>query len=157
MAGSDPRFNPAEFREAIHFAMNMGLPSMTSQRATFRWLPEKEYEKQDSGGNPFSWDSSPTYDNQKNDVQVPVAVEYFPDSPNATTVGEFNNPRVVITVLDEDWDTVMENTNATPTLALPDLVILDDGIYEVSHLRPPIGLFEVTVYQVEARSVRDEG
>lgn len=151
MAGSNDDFDASAFREAIQFAMNMGLPSDTSERATFRWRTERSFDKADSGGDPFSWDSSPTSETSRSDVQLACAVEYVSriSASEDTNIGPFDPSRVVITLLDEQYDTLTQYGD------FPDVVLLGGNEYEIKFVGPPVGLFEVTVYQVHAQA-RDE-
>lgn len=147
MAGKHPSFNAKEFREAITFAMNMGLPEDKKERITFRWTPNRVYENTDAGGNPWSWSSQPTSEEIKEDVQVPAAVEFSarPAGSVDTPIGQFDTSRVIVTLLDVDFDKIQG----------ADLFILDNNEYDVQFVGPPLGLFNVTVYQIFAEA-RDE-
>lgn len=140
-------FNAAEFRDAIKFAMNMGLPETESERATFRWNVDRTFAVADSGGVPFSKAEVPVTEVEHDDVQVDVAVEFTnvrgADITNA--VGQFNTARAVITVLDEDY-ALIEGAN---------MVLLGGNTYDIKFVRPPVGLFAVTVYQLDCEA-RDE-
>lgn len=139
MAGTDSRFNATQFREAIRFAMRMGLPQSTSERVTFRWKTEKTYSRHDAGGSPFDWTDTPTATSTQPDVQVAAAVEFSarPAGSRDTPIGQFDTARAVITVLDEEYAQVSSANQ----------VVLNDSVYDIQMWGPPIGLFEVTVYQ----------
>lgn len=147
MAGKNPNFNAKEFREAIHFAMEMGLPQDPSERITFRWTPDKTYDDSDSGGNPWSWDVVPVVTDERADVQVPAAVEFAarPAGSVDTALGQFDTSRVTVTLLDEEFEKIRG----------ADLMVIDANIYDIAFVGPPIGLFDVTVYQLFGEA-RDE-
>ncbi len=138
----DPRasgFNATEFREAIRFAMNMGLPQDELQRVTFRWLEQKDFNIEDSEGLPYDFTSSPTITAAQQDVLVDAAVEFLGTSSiNGTSIGGFNIPRAIVTLLDEDYDLVEG----------ADEILLGENIYTIDFVAPPMGLFEVTVWQI---------
>lgn len=147
MASTNPAFNAANFRNVIRTTMTMGLPGATADRATFRWTTQHTYAKHDSAGVPFDLSASPVTTTTHADVQVPVAWEFqalrAASSDNA--IGEFDTARAVLTLLDEDYALV----------AGADLVLLGQNTYDIEFVAPPIGLFEVTVYQLYCRA-RDE-
>lgn len=151
MAGTtDPRaagFNAAEFRSAVKFAMNMGLPDSVAERATFRWETERTWSIADSGGEPFNIHEDPASETDHEDVQIDVAVEFanVRGADTGLSVGEFTSGRALITVLDEDM-TSIEGA---------DVVLLGGNTYDIKFIRPPIGLFDVTIYQLDCEA-RDE-
>ena len=138
---SDPRassFDAAAFRDAIHFAMNMGLPDTPSERVTFRWKPERDYSIEDKQGNPYDFAATPTSQVIKEDVLVPAAVEFASNrAEGGVSFGEFDNPRGIVTVLDEEYELVKP----------ADQVILGGNTYFIRYWGPPMGLFPVTIYQ----------
>lgn len=147
MAGSNPAFSAAQFRTAIIDAMNMGLPSDVSERATFRWHKQQTFSKIDPSGQPYDLTASPVTDTTPDDVQIPCAVEFSarPAGSMETSIGEFDTSRAIITILDEHY----------PSVEGADEVILGGNTYDIQFVGPPIGLFEVTVYQLFALA-RDE-
>lgn len=147
MASSNPAFNPAVFRQAIRDTMIMGLPNATAEKPTFRWNPNKTYATADPGGAPYDFTAAPVVTVAPADVQVAVAVEFSsrPAGSLETVIGEFDNSRVIITVLDEDYELIRG----------ADEVILGGNTYDIQFVGPPLGLFEVTVYQIFAIA-RDE-
>lgn len=147
---TDPRgsgFNAAEFRDAIRFAMNMGLPESTSERATFKWTVTRDFNVEDPGGNPYSWNSEPTEVHSRADKQVSVAVEFVSQASLASgnQVAQFDTARVILTLLDLDYAEIEG----------ADIVELGGNTYKIDFVAPPIGLFGVTVYQIYA-SAEDE-
>jgi hypothetical protein len=145
---TDPRaagFNAAQFRDAIKFAMNMGLPNTVSERATFRWIPDYTYSEADPGGTPYDLDAVPTATDAPEDVQVDCAVEFVSraSASGGTAVGDFDVARAIITVLDTDYASI-EGCNQ---------VVLGGDTYDVDFVAPPMGLFEVTIYQIYCTAV----
>lgn len=145
---NDPRaagFNSAEVRDALKFAMKMGLPEAQDERLTFRWRKDQTFARKDPAGRPYQWSDAPTSDNTPADVKVDGAVE-FSDRSSAdagTPVTRFNTPRVVVTLLDVDYVQV----------ETADEIILDDATYIIDYVAPPVGLFDMTVYQIYASAV----
>jgi hypothetical protein len=145
MAGSNPAFNAAAFRTAIRNTMTMGSPNNPAERATFRWKIEREFDIDDPAHKPYDWTSTPTNEITHPDVQVPVAVEFSarPSGSNQTQMGEFDTSRAVITILDEDYVKVQG----------ADVILLGGNAYGIQFVGPPMGLFEVTVYQIFCEAV----
>ena len=140
---TDPRasqFSAAKFREAVKFAMKMGLPEDTSERATFQWETVKTYTVTDSSGNPWKHDSPTNSVVTHADVKVDVAVEFIPRTTQASgnAIGDFDSPRAIITILDSDF----------PSVSGADKVLLGGNTYKIDFVAPSIGLFDVTVYQI---------
>lgn len=147
MAGSNPAFDPAVFRQAIRDTMIMGLPNATAEKPTFRWNPDKTFTTADPAGQPYDLTASPVDTDAPPDVQIPCAVEFSarPAGSLDTVIGEFDTSRVIITILDEDY-ALIEGA---------DQVLLGENTYNIQFVGPPLGLFEVTVYQLYAIA-RDE-
>lgn len=144
MAGSNSAFDPANFRTVIRDTMTMGLPENEADRATFRWSPTRTYVEQDSSANPWDWTDSATTTVEHDDVQVPVALEFArTNEQSGTALGQFDTPRVILTLLDEDYDQVVG----------ADVVLLGQNTYRWEFTEPPIGLFEVTVYRLHLRAM----
>ena len=140
MAGSDPRFNPVQFRDAITFAMNMGLPTDDSESATFHFRKTKQFPtgtRLDQDGNPLDPNVLPVVERPE-PVKVPCAVEFSPAGLDERPVGAFKPTKAVITILDVHWPQVQDAIE----------VELGGDRYVISYTEPPIGLFEVTVYRM---------
>lgn len=120
--------------------MIMGLPLSESERITFRWTPESTWAVDDPGGSPYNFAATPVSTETHADVLVPAAVEFSARlaSSSGESIGDFDNSRAIITILDEDYELVRT----------ADLVILGGNAYEIEFVAPPLGLFEVTVYQL---------
>lgn len=132
-------FDAAAFRSAIQSTMEMGLPQDTSERVTFRWNVERSFSQADPSGKPYSWTATPMTETAPTDVQIPAAVEFTarPAGTVDTPIGQFDATRVIITVLDTHYPAVQD----------ADLVVIDGDDYQIDFWGPPIGLFDVTLYQ----------
>lgn len=147
MAGTDARFNATQFREAIQFAMNMGAPTETADQVTFVWNVKDDYASEDNTGSPWDWTATPTQDNSVDNVTLTnVAVEYFSGlgDLNARAAGQFDNPTAVVTILDEDYTSVVGANE----------VLLGGNTYVINYVTQ-VGLFDVDVYQIHC-TARDE-
>lgn len=146
---TDPRgssFNADAFRSAIRFAMSMGLPEEESERITFRWRVERTYSNPDPTGRPFSFSEEPETVDEHDDVQVPAAVRFSSRATGGiagTGLGEIDTPRVEVTLLDVDYALV----------ETADIIVFDGSEYEINFVKPPDGLFDVTVYTLYATAV----
>lgn len=140
-------FDSDGFRDAIRNTMMMGMPNATSERVTFRWSELKTFAKHDASGRPLDWYANPTVNITQPDVEVPVAIEFSArrSMSGATNVGDFDNPRAILTLLDVDFELVEG----------ADKVIIDGSEYTVEFVEPPVGLFDVTVYTMHI-SAMDE-
>lgn len=138
-------FDAAKFREAIRGTMMMGMPNAEAERATFKWKPARDFTVEDNGGDPYNLSATPVSNVQHPDVEVPVAVEFISRSAFSPQlpVGEIQNSRVIITILDLDYEEVRG----------ADWVKFDTSEYEIDFVAPPVGLFEVTVYQIFATAI----
>ena len=144
MAGTNPAFNAAEFRTNIIATMNMGLPVDPAERATFRWRTETTFDVADPSGNPYDFTSSPVDTDAHADVQVPCAVEFVTHQTtgDGTALGAFRTPRAIITVLDTHY----------PDIEGASEVLLGGNTYVINFVAPPVGLFDVTVYQLHCQA-----
>lgn len=152
MAGSHPAFDPANFRTQIRAAMTMGLPTASSERATFKWSIDRTFAVETAAsGVPFDLGAVPVTVDAPADVQVACAVEALSSSGDSkdTPVGSFDLTKIRLTLLDEDYALIFSGTRRA------DMVQLDDAIFDIDYVAPPLGLFEVTVFQVYA-TARDE-
>jgi hypothetical protein len=127
--------------------MTMGLPNAEAERATFIWATDRTFGTQDPASNPYDWTDDPVTEETHPDVQIPVAVDFAarPAASLETTIGQFDASRVVITILDVDYEKVRGAA----------MVKLGGNTYDIDFVAPPQGLFEVTVYSVYA-TARDE-
>lgn len=144
MAGTQPGFSASEFKDAIHFAMNMGLPNADSEKATFYWNTTRTFDKKDSAGRPLALKAVPLTTVEKDPVQIPVAVEYARTGiggTDGTGAGSFDGSRATLTILDEDYESVRD----------ADYVSLGGDRYNID-FTTSVGLFDVTIYQMFIRA-----
>lgn len=138
MAGTNPGFNAAEFRDGIKLAMNMGLPGVVTDRPTFHFKTVRSYPagtRLNAEGEPFD-PNTPILITEPPPVQIPCAVEVAQVTPEELPVGPFRQVKATITILDEQWPQVKDAYE----------VSLGGSRYVVSYTPPPVGLFDVTVY-----------
>ena len=147
MAGTDPRFDAAKFRDAIHFVMATAAPETVSERCTFRWNTDRTFTAADPAGRPYSWDAAPATTTTHADVQIDCVVEFAarPAGSRDSAIGQFDTSRAVITILDDD----------IASIDGADEVILNGNSYDIQFTGPSQGLFDVTIYSVFCEA-RDE-
>lgn len=146
MIPSDPSFGAGfdadEFRDAIRQTMMMGMPSAVEERVTFKWTPTKTYAVSDNAGDPYDWTSATVTDDTASlpDKVVTVACEFVSRASlsDGTPIGPIETPKVILTLLDVDYVEVEGASH----------VGINGKIYRVDYTAPPIGLFDVTVYQI---------
>ena len=142
MAGSNAGFNGAEFREAIHLAMEMGAAVDSAERVTFHFPSQLVYNAAVDGANvPF--DPAATVTNTTpTPVQVPCAVEYFDAENQPTSFGLIAPSRLSVTLLDEDYSKVKGCA----------FVVVHGDRYNYRRTEPPSGLFDVGLYTLHFTS-----
>lgn len=147
VGGFGTGFDSKLFKESIKKVMKMGLPETTNLRPTFRWTTVKTFGQSDSGGKAWTKNSSPVTTVSHADVQIDCAVQFIVARGGGVgnMVGEFNNPHVIITVLDTDY-ALVGGANK---------VLLGGDTYNIDYVEPPIGLFDVTVYNIHC-TAQDE-
>lgn len=138
MAGSDPGFSSTDFKSAIRAAMNMGAPTDTSLQVTFLVPGTAAYADEDRNANPYDWSSTPTSSTPASQIQVPCAVEWAAGGTEGTPAGIFDTSKVIVTLLDDDYATIEGVTE----------MLIGDRHYSVVAQTPPMGLFDVTIYQI---------
>lgn len=109
MAGTDLGFDAAAFRTAIHFAMVMGSPNVTAEKATFKWTRKQTFNPQDPAKRPYHWNETVLTDVTHADVVLDeVAISYrTARSESSTDVGSFDPLKATITMLDVDYAKVV--------------------------------------------------
>lgn len=153
MAGSDSRFSASKFRDAIHFAMQMGFPEDSSERLTWKWITQREFHKEDSGGLPYEWKASQVVsETVVSDLSVKCAIKFTATQSGSrvagTALGVMDVASAVVTLLDTEYDLLLAHGGR-----LPDQAEIDGALYEVQFVAPPTGLFDVTVYDVYIQAV----
>lgn len=151
MAGSGAAsgFDSAGFRAAIRFAMTMGAPPVTADKATFRFRKTRSFPtgtRLDQEGNPLDPTIAVTVVEPTPVVLDNVAVEFQTADPQELPVGNFRPTKAVLTLLDEEWATVDEAIE----------VQLGGDTYVIGYVHPPLGLFDVGVIQVSCFGVNEQ-
>lgn len=149
MAGTNPNFNAAEVRDALHFAMEMGSPNRVRDKATFYfrqtsvWVDEDgivvENPRLDQDGNPFRPDLHSEPLGRAPVTLDRVAVDFGMAKPEELEVGSFRPTRVEITILDEEWSQIHE--------AIQVSLVRGDRYY-ISYEKPVVGLFDIDVHEL---------
>lgn len=140
-------FPSDEFRDAITNTMIMGLPNKESEEVEFSWAKDVTYTIQDSDNKPYSLSTSastPVTDDTPDPVKISVAVEYIHRAPDGTPLGEFDNPRAVLTILDVEYEKVRG----------ADYVTLGGNKYMISYVLVE-ALFDVDVYTLQATALEE--
>ena len=131
-------FKAEQFRNAITSSMEMGLADAEEERIAFVWDGAKTYEY--GGDVPYDLTDQPLSTQvEPDEVYVTCAVEFIPRSGAGigNAFGDLQDPRVVVTVLDVVY----------PSVATANAVKINGVRYEIDYLGPPVGLFDVTIYQ----------
>lgn len=131
-------FNEQAFRDAIRSTMQMGMPTSVEERATFVWETLATFANPNSAGRPFDFNQAPLTIDQHDEVQVDCVYEFVERGQHGTAIGEFENPRVKITVMDEDY-VLVKGANK---------VRLGGNMYTINFVEPPVSLFLPTVYTI---------
>lgn len=147
MAGSDPRFNSAQFREGITFAMTMAKPNAVDDVTTFYRETDGVYARTDPGGKPYHWDDTPLANPTTEEVVVDSVVEYIPRTAMAdvTALGEFNVSRAEVTVFSEGL--------AEIRAIRANYVKIGGNTYRISSVSPPFALFDVEFNTIFAEAL----
>jgi len=138
-------FNPAKFREAIKSTLEMAAPNATADKAIFKWESVRTFDSNtpvDSSGTPFMMQAEVASVSTHEDVQINVAVELVEKAPYGSALGQIDSPRVVLTVLDEDYALIVGANK----------VLLGANQYEIDFWAPPIGLFGVDIHTAYAHA-----
>jgi hypothetical protein len=138
MAGTNPAFDAAAFRNGIHLAMSMGLPPDIADQPTFHFARPRTYDVPvDEEGVPYDPTAQPLplASGLRPAVKVLCAVEYYDAFGEIITFGSVTPSRVVLTLHDDDFTQVEGFTH----------VELGQERYVFRHWEVPIGLFDVGV------------
>lgn len=118
MEFADPRaagFSAAEFRDGIQFAMKMGAANRAENKVVFLWDEDKTYPIQDPDAKPYHWDDTPATDVTHEPVTIDeVGVKLTEPrlgSVAGTPVGQFDEVRAILTLLDVDFERIDGSTN----------------------------------------------
>lgn len=151
MAGTDPRFDSAAFRDAIHFAMNMAKPGTTSEQLKFVWSDRNTYQRSGPPNEPFDWTDTPVTSHTYGPVYVVAAYEFSYSSSDSagTPLGVFDQPLLTITILDTDYPTIFDDNS----VRADQIEVPGRGVFEILFEAPPIALFDVTVHTLYAKGL----
>lgn len=145
MAGSDPRFDLAQFNTAIRFAMQMGKPTNAEDQPEFRFPKTISYPPGtavDEDGIAFDPTIARTT-TQPPPVKVDCAFEFSDATPDELPVGTFRPTKVIITLLEEEYQQVADAEE----------VVIGGDRYYLSHEHPPLGLFDASIRQLTAYAI----
>ena len=143
--GFGESFSAEVFRSNIKNVMKMGSPSAVVERATFQFAPSDTYSTRvDVSGKPYSLGQQPASTEVKEDVQVDCAVDYVNRYPDGTPIGEFNNTRAKVTILDVDYELVRDAKT----------ILMGGNTFVINYVEE-VGLFSVTVYTAHC-TARDD-
>lgn len=150
MQPNDPTFgasfNDEVFKNKIRNTMMMGMSNIKEERATFIFPTSKTFNgRTDPSGKPYARDTAILEDDTPKEVQITCAVEFILRASEGTAIGDFNNPRVVITMFEEEYKQI---TGAKQ-------VLLGGDTYNLKFTRPPIAMFTTNVYQIEGLAVSE--
>jgi hypothetical protein len=145
MAGTSTDFDAAGFVTSIRATMRMGMPQDAGERLTFHWERTQTFEAPDEAGDPYDWAADPVTDapgdvvaGEDGELQVDYAIEFAAGSDQDNVFGSFDVGKAVVTLLGEDYQKIKSADWATIA-----------GVrYDIEFVSPPLGLFEVTVYQM---------
>ena len=146
---TDPRaagFDAAAVRDALTFAMRMGMPENEEERVKFVFKAQHTFAQQDPTGNPYEWGATPvTTEGAYREVEVPVAMEFIGRTSQGrdTSMGYLLPSHVDVYILDTYIDDVKD----------ADEVLIDGNTYKIVAWPPPLALFDMTVYPVTLEAV----
>lgn len=140
-----PDFPQADFEAAIRGVMDMAAPNDPLQKATFRWKENREFVHADRAGRPLTLTSAPVSVESHPDVQVRCIISFQSSIGNNelfTPVAEFDRPRVVIQMFDDEYQLIKGSNE----------VLLGLNTYSIKYIEPPQGLFESGFWIIHAQA-----
>lgn len=136
MAGTNPGFDPAQFRNAIRFVYDMAAPPVDDEQATFYGPSTLVYTGSvDDEEVPFDPETT-VVSTPATGVKVPCGIEYLDADGQAVVFGTVTPSKVKISLLDEEYAQVAG--------AL--YVVIGGEKYLYRRTEPPSGLFDVGIY-----------
>lgn len=135
-------FDEAVFRAVIRSTMQMGTPSAVEERATFIWETLATFANPNSAGRPFDFNQRPLTVDQHEEVQVDCTYEFVERAGHGTAIGQFENPRMKIYVMDEDFELVRGANK----------VRMGGNMYTINFVEPPVSLFGPTLYVIHCQA-----
>ena len=134
-----PSFNEARVLEGIKKAMGFGEPTRVEDKVTFYFNARSEPTGEvDEEGVPFDPEDRTTNTRAGESMVVDCAVEYQDRAPQTETFGVYIPARIILTLLDPDWQQVKDFTH----------VKAGGDIYHRSTVEPPVALGSIDVWSV---------
>jgi hypothetical protein len=136
-------FDGDTFRNAIFSTMEMGMPNRPNEKLTFLFEGKATYPVTDQSGTPYDLHAAPTSvpGEETRRVLAVGSVEYIDRASDGTRLGDFDNPRAVVTLLDKEYLKVEGATS----------VLLGGDLYEIKYVT--VGaLFDVDVFEVQCQA-----
>jgi hypothetical protein len=160
VAGADPSgsFSADETRQNLRATMLLGLPGDPAKRPIFLFPRERSYAPADDAGQPWDWSQAASGDSDDpgpartvtcgdDDGQVVCAWEAGGGrggtQSNETPFGDFDQSRLVLTILDADFE-LIDGFNR---------VIIGGNRYRRVYEMPNIGLWDLDVHQVIVEAI----
>jgi hypothetical protein len=138
MAGSSADFDGDEFRTNIRMVMELGAAPKSSEQVIFCFPKQLIYNRPtDDENTPFDPTATVTQ-SPRREVRVPCAVEWIDHEGETVPFGTVTATKLNITLLDEEYDQVKGCS----------YVIAGGDKYLYRRTAPPVGLYDVGVYQM---------
>lgn len=138
-----PGFDAAAVKAGIHKAMGFGEPTRTEDKAWFYFPTSRSTTSgspSDQDGVPFDPTAVTTPTQAKTRLQVPCAIEFVDAQPSPETFGEFTATRIVITLMDEDYQRIKGFA----------YVVAGGDKYLYARTEPPVALGTIDFWTVHA-------
>ena len=129
-------FDVEGFRSAIRSTMQMGMPNAIEERATFIWPATATFNKANKAGRPFNFNEQASSVDPQKELQVDCAYEFVERASHGTPLGQFENPRVKLYLMDVDYEKIVGAVKAR----------LGGNMYTINFIEPPVSLFVFTLY-----------
>lgn len=138
MAGPDPAgFDPAAVRAGLRIPMSLGMDP--DDPVLFVMTPAVSGSGVDDQGVPWDPTLVGIMPVSGAEVEALCAVEYLGDTNDLTAGVDVQPAKVVITILDEDWEPVSDCIG----------VKVSGRYYARDRDRPTVGLFSIAVHSIE--------
>jgi len=135
-----PDFDAEAIKTGIHQAMGFGEPTRTDDKAWFYFPKNRASTPSDAAADqddiPFDVTIPVATTDSHARVQVPCAVEYFDATGLSITAGEVTPSKIVITLLDDEWQQVKNFS----------FVVAGGDKYVRSRIEPPVALGSIDVW-----------
>lgn len=129
-------FSSAQFKDAIHLAMQMGAAPDPADQVKFHF-PSQLVFNGSADGQEVPFDPTATVTSTTpTPVHVDCAIEYLDYEDQVTSFGLMAPTRVALTLLDDDYEQVKDCS----------YVVIGGDRYDYRRTEPPAGLFDVGLY-----------